>query len=106
MSDLLDQLRDAVIASESSGPAEHTILLSKVHDRLQHLELMLDWGRDQEKVKALEDKHRIRDTREGEWPEAGTRNLWWDEGRWQASKPKVLHGDVHLWLPAPPPPNE
>ena len=44
--DLLDKLRDAVIASAAANPAELTILLSKACDYVQHLELMLDWGKD------------------------------------------------------------
>ena len=97
MSDILVELSNLIVRDDSGLAPLDITMLGRVAGHLEHLGMML---------RHEESKQRIRDTRKGEWPSAGTRNIWWDDGRWRASRPKMIHGDIHLWLPAPPPPTE
>lgn len=60
----------------------------------------------------LEDLHRVRDTRKGEWPDEGERVHSWDGDEWwswqHGPEAKGFDGELkyHFWLPAPPPPTE
>ncbi len=61
-------------------------------------------------AKPLADRCRIRDTREGMWPEDGERVHFWDGDEWWSWQYGCQHDGVwdndRLWLPAPPPPEE
>ena len=111
MTELLDQLRDLIVDRDSPLPPESILTLSGAYDRLRYLELVHDCV----KLEELQDKHRIRNTRKGEWPEEGQRVHYWDGDEWwswQYGRESEAFDGLwatdcqRLWLPAPPPPNK
>ena len=58
-------------------------------------------------VKRLQDLHRPRDTRQGEWPEEGQDIHVWRHQEWEAH---AYHSQFSMpsdiWLPAPPSPED
>jgi hypothetical protein len=97
-SDTLDELRTLIIRDDSGLAPEDITMLGRVEGWLHHLELM---------QVSRQDRHRIRDTREGEWPEVGQEVHCWRADEWE---PHTYSTEwsmrSHLWLPAPPHPEE
>jgi putative ubiquitin-RnfH superfamily antitoxin RatB of RatAB toxin-antitoxin module len=80
----------------------------KLYTSMEHI-------KDLERVATFaEDKHRIRDTRKGEWPELGQHiHIWkcyeWCSHVYRTEMPGALWGlksQFSRWLPAPPPPSD
>lgn len=94
----LDDLRGLIIRDSGLAPLDIT-MLGRVEARLEYVEMAL---------RSEQAKHRVRDTRKGEWPDEGQRMQVWDECEWS---PWIHVDDAEgfdgrYWLPAPPPPEE
>lgn len=94
----LDNLRTIIIGGADGFKPTDIITLGHVAGRMEHTEMML---------RHEQSKHIVKDTREGEWPEAGQMVHCWRAGEWESHvyrSRQSMRSD--LWLPAPPPPEE